>query len=103
MTTHWTIDLGTPNTTICEYRSGRPDILNLPDLEKIEPVTQAPAMPSCVCVMDQDGEEVLIAQEAVIYDWDGQATGFARGFQALPRHRERPAHAAHGWEGLHCS
>ena len=38
-------------------------------------------MPSCVCVMDGDGEEVLIGQAAVTYNWDGQATGFARGFK----------------------
>ncbi len=81
MPTHWAIDLGTSNTTICEDRSGRPHIVNLPDLAKIEPVTQTPVMPSCVCVMDSDGEEVLIGQEAVTYNWDGQATGFARGFK----------------------
>ena len=81
MSTHWAIDLGTSNTTICEDRSGRPRILNLPDLAKLEPVTQTPVMPSCVCVMDRDGEEVLIGQAAVTYNWDGQATGFARGFK----------------------
>ncbi|WP_420463397.1 Hsp70 family protein [Candidatus Palauibacter sp.] len=81
MTTHWAIDLGTSNTTICEDRSGRPHIVNLPDLAKLEPLTQTPVLPSCVCVMDRDGEEVLIGQQAVTYNWDGQATGFARGFK----------------------
>ena len=81
MATHWAIDLGTSNTTICEDRSGRPHIVNLPDLAKIEPVTQTPVMPSCVCVMDSGAEQVLIGQEAVTYNWDGQATGFARGFK----------------------
>ena len=81
MTTHWAIDLGTSNTTICEDRSGRPHIVNLPDHAKLEPVTQTPVMPSCVCVMDRGGEEVLIGQQAVSYNWDGQATGFARGFK----------------------
>ena len=41
MTTHWAIDLGTSNTTICEDRSGRPHIVNIPDLAKLEPVTKA--------------------------------------------------------------
>ena len=81
MPTHWAIDLGTSNTTICEDRSGRPHIVNLPDLAKLEPVTQTPVMPSCVCVMDRDGEKVLIGQEAVTYNWDGRAAGFVRGFK----------------------
>ncbi len=81
MPTHWAIDLGTSNTTICEDRSGRPHVVNLPDLAKLEPVTQTPVMPSCVCVMDADGEKVLIGQQAVTYNWDGRATGFARGFK----------------------
>ena len=81
MPTHWAIDLGTSNTTVCEDRSGRPHIVNLPDLAKIEPVTQTPVMPSCVCVMDREGEKVLIGQEAVTYNWDGRAAGFVRGFK----------------------
>ena len=81
MPTHWAIDLGTSNTTICEDRSGRPHIVNLPDLAKIEPLTQTPVMPTCVCVMDTGSEQVLIGQEAVTYNWDGRATGFARGFK----------------------
>ncbi len=81
MPTHWAIDLGTSNTTICEDRSGRPHIVNLPDVAKTEPVTQTPVMPSCVSVMDRDGEDVLIGQQAVTYNWDGRATGFARGFK----------------------
>lgn len=81
MPTHWAIDLGTSNTTICEDRSGRPHIVNLPDLAKLEPVTQTPVMPSVVCVMDEDGHDVLIGQEAVSYNWDGQATGFAKSFK----------------------
>ena len=81
MPTHWAIDLGTSNTTICEDRSGRPHIVNLPELAKIEPLTQTPVMPSCVCVMDREGEDVLIGQEAVTYNWDGRATGFARAFK----------------------
>ena len=81
MATHWAIDLGTSNTTICEDRSGRAHVVNLPELAKLEPVTQTPVMPSCVCVMDSGGEEVLIGQQAVTYNWDGRATGFARGFK----------------------
>ena len=81
MPTHWAIDLGTSNTTICEDRSGRPHVVNLPELAKLEPVTQTPVMPSCVCVMDSGGEDVLIGQKAVTYNWDGRATGFARGFK----------------------
>ena len=81
MPTHWAIDLGTSNTTICEDRSGRPHVVNLPDLAKPEPITQTPVMPSCVCVMDERGEKVLIGQEAVTYNWDGRAAGFARGFK----------------------
>ena len=81
MPTHWAIDLGTSNTTICEDRSGRPHVVNLPELAKLEPLTQTPVMPSCVCVMDATGEDVLIGQKAVTYNWDGRATGFARGFK----------------------
>ena len=81
MPTHWAIDLGTSNTTICEDRSGRPHVVNLPELAKIEPLTQTPVIPSCVCVMDREGAEVLIGQQAVTYNWDGRATGFARGFK----------------------
>ena len=81
MTIHWAIDLGTSNTTICEDRSGRPHVVNLPDVSKLEPITQTPVMPSCVCVMDRDGEQVLIGQAAVTYNWDGRATGFAGGFK----------------------
>ncbi len=55
MATHWAIDLGTSNTTICEDRSGRAHVVNLPELAKLEPVTQTPVMPSCVCVMDSGG------------------------------------------------
>ena len=81
MPTHWAIDLGTSNTTICEDRSGRPHVVNLPDLAKIEPVTQTPVMPTCVCVMDSGGDDVLIGQQAVTYNWDGRAAGFVRGFK----------------------
>ena len=81
MTTHWAIDLGTSNTTVCEDRSGRPHIVNLPDLAKLEPITQTPLVPSCVCVMNEEGTDVLIGQEAVTYNWDGQATGFAKSFK----------------------
>ena len=81
MATHWAIDLGTSNTTICEDRSGHPHVVNLPDLAKLEPLTQTPVMPSCVCVMDTRAEQVLIGQEAVTYNWDGRAAGFARGFK----------------------
>ena len=81
MTTHWAIDLGMPNTTVCEDRSGRPHIVNIPDLAKLEPVTQTPVMPSCVCVTNADGTDVPIGQEAVTYNWDGQDTGFAKSLK----------------------
>ena len=81
MPTHWAIDLGTSNTTICEDRSGRPHVVNLPNLAKLEPLTQTPVMPSCVCIMDSTAQEVLIGQQAVTYNWDGRAEGFARGFK----------------------
>ncbi|MYI65853.1 MAG: hypothetical protein F4107_07955, partial [Gemmatimonadetes bacterium] len=68
MATHWAIDLGTSNTTICEDRSGRPHVVNLPELAKLEPLTQTPVMPSCVCVMDAAGEDILIGQKAVTYN-----------------------------------
>ena len=81
MPTHWAIDLGTYNTTICEDRSGRPHVVNLPDLVKIELVTQIPVMPTCVCVMDTGGDEVPIGQQSVAYNWDRRAAGFAHGFK----------------------
>ena len=46
MTIHWAIDLGTSNTVVCEDRSGRPHVVNLPELVKLEPVTQTPVVPS---------------------------------------------------------
>ena len=81
MTTHWAIDLGMSNTTICEDRSGTPHVVNLPDLVNIEPLTQTPVIMSCVCVLDTRSESVLIGREAMEYNWDGQATEFARGFK----------------------
>ena len=81
MSTHWAIDLGTSNTTVCEDRSGRPHIVNLPDLVKIEPVTHTPMIATCVCVMNEDGSDVVIGHKAVTYNWDGQAEGFARSFK----------------------
>ena len=91
MPTHWAIDLGTSNTTICEDRSGSPHIVNLPELVKIEPLTQTPVITSCVCILDPDASTVLIGQEAINYNWDGQATGFARGFKRhLESESQRP-------------
>ena len=81
MTIHWAIDLGTSNTVVCEDRSGRPHVVNLPELVKLEPVTQTPVIPTCVCVMSADGKDVLIGQKAVEYNWDGKATGFVAGFK----------------------
>ena len=40
MTTHWGVDLGTSNTTICEDRTGDPRIVHLPGLASLEPLTQ---------------------------------------------------------------
>ena len=94
MSTHWAINLGTSNTTVCEDRSGRPHIVNLPDLVELEPVTQTPMIASCVCVMNGDGSDVLIGQEAVSYNWDGQAAGFAaEGCRGLST---KDSHAATG-------
>ncbi len=81
MATHWAIDLGTSNTTVCEDRSGRPHVIHLPELAKVEPVTQTPVIPSVLCVMDDTAQSVLIGQEAVTYNWDGQAAGFIHGFK----------------------
>lgn len=91
MPTHWGIDLGTSNTTICEDRSGSPHVVNLPDLATVEPLTQTPVIMSCVCIMDAAARLVLVGQEAMTYNWDGQATGFARGFKRyLGSESERP-------------
>lgn len=87
---HWGIDLGTSNTTICEDRSGSPRVVNLPDLAKLEPLTQTPVVPSCVCVLDERAERVLIGQEARDYNWDGTAEGWAAGFKRyLGREHQR--------------
>jgi molecular chaperone DnaK (HSP70) len=89
--THWGIDLGTSNTTICEDRSGSPHAVNLPDLATVEPLTQTPVVMSCVCVMDDAARTVLVGQEAMTYNWDGQAKGFARGFKRyLGTESQRP-------------
>ena len=91
MPTHWGIDLGTSNTTVCEDRSGAPHVVNLPELATVEPLTQTPVIMSCVCVMDALARSVLVGQEAMTYNWDGQATGFARGFKRyLGVESERP-------------
>jgi molecular chaperone DnaK (HSP70) len=81
LTVHWGIDLGTSNTTVAEDRSGEPHVVNLPGLVKVEPLTQAPLVPSCVCILDGRGERVLVGQEAVDYNWDGRAPGWASGFK----------------------
>lgn len=88
---HWGIDLGTSNTTVSEDRSGSPHVVNLPDLVKLEPLTQTPVIGSCVCVMDRKARRVLIGQEALDYNWDGRAEGFAQGFKRhLGRESQRP-------------
>ncbi len=90
MTIHWGLDLGTSNTTICEDRTGSPRIVHLPGLVSLEPLTQTPVVPSCVCVMDDRAQTVLIGQAALDYNWDGRATGFATGFKRyLGREHER--------------
>ncbi|MBT8335866.1 MAG: hypothetical protein KJO11_04625, partial [Gemmatimonadetes bacterium] len=81
MTIHWGLDLGTSNTTICDDRGGTPRVLHLPGLSRLEPLTQTPVVPSCVCVVDSGGDQVLIGQEAVDYNWDGRAQGWAGGFK----------------------
>ncbi len=81
MPTHWAIDLGTSNTTICEDRSGRPRAVHAGPLARVVPLTQTPVVPSCVCVLDPAAKQVLIGQEAIQYNWDGQAPGFATGFK----------------------
>jgi molecular chaperone DnaK (HSP70) len=53
----------------------------LRDLAKEEPLTQTPVIPSAVCLLDARGEKVLIGQEAMNYNWDGAATGYAYGFK----------------------
>ena len=47
----------------------------------MEPVTQTPVIPSVLCVMDDTAQSVLIGQEAVTYNWDGQAAGSMHGFK----------------------
>jgi molecular chaperone DnaK (HSP70) len=91
MAIHWGIDLGTSNTTVCEDRGGEPHIVNLPDLAAVEPLTQTPVIPSCVCIMDRRAEHVLIGQQALDYNWDGRAPGYASRFKAhLGRESGRP-------------
>ncbi len=79
----WGIDLGTSNTTVCCDLTGRPQAVHLPDLARPEPVTETPLIPSVVCVLDEWGEQVLIGQKALAYNWDGQASGFLAGFKRL--------------------
>lgn len=87
----WGIDLGTSNTTVCEDRSGSPHAVHLPELAKLEPLTRTPVIGSCVCIMDEAAETVLIGQEAVDYNWDGRADGFVAGFKRyLGRESQRP-------------
>lgn len=91
MPTHWAIDLGTSNTTVCEDRTGSPHIVHLPELARPEPLTQTPVIPSCVCVLDPQGQQVLIGEEALDYNWDGSASGFASGFKLyLGQESQRP-------------
>lgn len=88
---HWGIDLGTSNTTVCHDRGGEPHVVNLPDLAKVEPLTQTPVIPSCVCILDRRAERVLIGQQALDYNWDGRAPGWAAGFKVhLGREATRP-------------
>ena len=91
MAIHWAIDLGTSNTTVCEDSSGNPNVLDLDELSRPEPVTMTPLIPSAVCVLDEDCTKVLIGQKALAYNWDGQASGFATGFKRfLGTESQRP-------------
>ena len=56
------------------------------ELAKEEPLTQTPVIPSAVCILDPKGNNTLIGQEAVNYNWDGSSSGFAQGFKLPPRH-----------------
>ncbi len=91
MPTHWAIDLGTSNTTVCEDKAGNPQIVPLPELTKPEPITQTPLIPSAICVLDARCQQVLIGQKAIAYNWDGKASGFAMGFKRhLGTESQRP-------------
>jgi molecular chaperone DnaK (HSP70) len=87
----WAIDLGTSNTTVCTNREGSVRTVHLPDIARTEPVTGTPLIPSAVCLLDAQGEQVLIGQKAIAYNWDGQASGFAYGFKRyLGTESQRP-------------
>jgi hypothetical protein len=88
MTTHWAIDVGMSNTTVCEDRSGRPHIVNIPDLAKLEPVTQTPVMPSCVCVMNEDGTDALIRPRSRHLQLGRTGNGLREELQAIPGDEE---------------
>jgi molecular chaperone DnaK (HSP70) len=91
MAVHWAIDLGTSNTTVCEDSKGNPNVLDLDDLSRPEPVTMTPLIPSAICVLDENCTKVLIGQKALAYNWDGQASGFATGFKVfLGTESQRP-------------
>lgn len=81
MAVHWAIDLGTSNTTVCEDSGGSPNVVELDEVSRPEPVTMTPLIPSAICVLDENCEKVLIGQKALAYNWDGQASGFATGFK----------------------
>ncbi|MCS6862636.1 MAG: hypothetical protein NZT92_20215 [Abditibacteriales bacterium] len=50
-------------------------------MAKEEPLTQTPVIPSAVGLLDACGEKAHIGQEAVNYNWDGAATGYAPSFK----------------------
>ena len=101
MPTHWAIDLGTSNTTICEDRSGRPHVVNLPDLAKLEPVTQTPVMPSCVCVMDTSAEAGADRAGSGDLQLGRAGHGIRARVQAPSRHGERPRDGARRQPDFH--
>jgi molecular chaperone DnaK (HSP70) len=91
MPVHWAIDLGTSNTTVCEDSSGSPNVVELDEISRPEPVTMTPLIPSAICVLDESFSKVLIGQKALAYNWDGQASGFATGFKRfLGTESQRP-------------
>lgn len=79
--THWSIDFGTSNTTVYHDRDGHPRVFRSRTLAKLEPITQTPVIPSVVCVLDPDAKDVRIGQEAINFNFDGQAPGFARSLK----------------------
>lgn len=87
----WGIDFGTTNSVVARWEPDGPRTVNLPALASVQPVSQAPVIPTAVYLLDSRGRRAFIGQKAIEENWDGQSPAFAASFKPfLGTESERP-------------